>query len=86
MRHSWDPLQNLLYLLDVQFGKWMYQSLYPAFNDTVVKTLFVPIYLSDISDGPDSKTGTAVRVCSPQRLLPFDVMRKVGLVYRVLIF
>lgn len=56
------------------------------FNDTTVKTLLVPIYLSDISDGPDSKTGTAVRVCSPQRLLLFDVMRKLGLVHRVLIF
>lgn len=50
------------------------------------KLFLVPIYLSGISDGPDSKTGTAVRVCSPQRLLLFDVMRKVGLVHRVIIF
>lgn len=56
------------------------------FSDTTFNTLLVPIYLSDILDGPDSKTGTAVRVCSPQRLLLFDVMRKVGLVHRVVIF
>lgn len=55
-------------------------------KDTTFNTPLVPIYLSDISDGPDSKTGTAVRVCSPQRLLLFDVMRKVGLVHRVVIF
>lgn len=56
------------------------------FNDTTFNIFLVEIYLSDISDGPDSKTGTAIRACSPQRLLLFDVMKKVALVHRVVIF
>lgn len=56
------------------------------FSDITFNTLLVAIYPLGISDGPDSKTGTAVRVCSPLRLLLFEVMRKVGLIHRVVIF
>lgn len=56
------------------------------FSDITFNTLLVPTYPSGISDGPDSKTGTAVRDCNPQRLLLFDVMRKVGIIHRVVIF
>lgn len=46
------------------------------FNDTTFNTLLVPIYLSDRAD---SKTGATIRICSPQRLLLFDVMKKSGI-------
>lgn len=55
------------------------------FNDTTFNIL-LPIYLSDISDGLDSKTRTAIRVSGPQRLLLFDVVKKVALLHRVVIF
>lgn len=56
-----------------------------VFIHATFNTLLVPIYLSDISDGPDSKTGTAERSAAC-RVLLFDVMRKVGLIHRVVIF